>query len=94
MCVWRGVCVLPSGDVGVGITIGGEPAAYIIEHHLSRFVEGQDANNVEAIWDQVRRPHSIAVCVFLPHHGSLVPDVPSNGELWQERAPRAGPQCR
>ena len=25
----------------VGVSIGGEPACYIIEHHLSRFVEGQ-----------------------------------------------------
>ena len=27
--------------VGVGISIGGEPAAYIVETHLSRFLEGQ-----------------------------------------------------
>jgi len=30
-----------NGMVGVGITIGGEPAAFIVENHLSRFVEGQ-----------------------------------------------------
>jgi L-alanine-DL-glutamate epimerase-like enolase superfamily enzyme len=30
------------GTTGVGVSIGGEPACYIIEHHLSRFVEGQD----------------------------------------------------
>ena len=24
-----------------GVSIGGHPACYIIEHHLSRFVEGQ-----------------------------------------------------
>ena len=30
------------GTTGVGVSIGGEPACYIVEHHLSRFVEGQD----------------------------------------------------
>ena len=30
------------GTVGVGVSIGGDPACYIIENHLSRFVEGQD----------------------------------------------------
>jgi L-alanine-DL-glutamate epimerase-like enolase superfamily enzyme len=38
-----------------GVSIGGEPACYIIEHHLSRFVEGQDPTNVELIWDQMFR---------------------------------------
>lgn len=28
---------------------------YIVEHHLSRFVEGQDPRNVELIWDQMFR---------------------------------------
>eukprot|EP00731_Ephydatia_muelleri_P036122 Em0202g12a len=41
------------GTVGVGVSIGGEPACYIVEHHLSRFVEGQDPRNVELIWDQM-----------------------------------------
>ena len=40
---------------GVGITIGGEPAAFIVENHLSRFVEGEDPRNVERIWDQMWR---------------------------------------
>lgn len=39
----------------VGVSIGGEPACYIIEHHLSRFVEGQDPANVELMWDQMFR---------------------------------------
>lgn len=39
----------------VGVTIGGEPAAYIIENHLSRFVEGQDPRDVELMWDQMFR---------------------------------------
>ena len=39
-----------NGMIGIGITIGGEPAAFIIENHLSRFVEGEDPRNVERIW--------------------------------------------
>jgi hypothetical protein len=47
--------------------LGGEPGCFIIEKHLSRFVEGtcsfvssfesalgQDPRNLELIWDQVR----------------------------------------
>ena len=41
--------------VHVGVSIGGEPACYIIEHHLSRFIEGQDPTNVEIMWDQMFR---------------------------------------
>lgn len=43
---------LANGIVGVGISIGGDPACYIIEKHLARFVEGQDVHNVELIWEQ------------------------------------------
>uniref|UniRef100_A0A0B7BEW8 Mandelate racemase/muconate lactonizing enzyme C-terminal domain-containing protein n=1 Tax=Arion vulgaris TaxID=1028688 RepID=A0A0B7BEW8_9EUPU len=43
------------GNVGVGVTIGGEPGCYIVEKHLSRFVEGQDPRDVELIWDQMFR---------------------------------------
>lgn len=43
------------GTCGVGVTIGGEPGCYIVEHHLSRFVEGQDPRNIELIWDQMFR---------------------------------------
>jgi len=39
------------GTTGVGVSIGGEPACYIIEHHLSRFVEGEDPRNVEMMWE-------------------------------------------
>ena len=46
---------LYDGTVGIGCSIGGEPACYIIEKHLSRFVEGQDPRNVELIWDQMWR---------------------------------------
>jgi len=43
------------GTCGVGITIGGEPGCYIVEHHLSRFVEGQDPRDVEVMWDMMWR---------------------------------------
>ena len=46
---------LTNGMTGVGISIGGEPACFIIENHLSRFVEGQDPKNIELIWDQMWR---------------------------------------
>ncbi len=46
---------LSNGIVGVGISIGGDAACYIVEKHLSRFVEGQDPANVELIWDQCWR---------------------------------------
>ena len=37
------------------MSIGGEPACYIVEKHLNRFVEGQDVRNVERIFDQMWR---------------------------------------
>jgi L-rhamnonate dehydratase len=43
------------GVVGVGVSIGGPPACFIIEEHLSRFVEGQDCRNVELMWEQMFR---------------------------------------
>ena len=46
---------LSNGMVGVGISIGGDAACYIVEKHLSRFVEGQEPSNVELIWDQMWR---------------------------------------
>ena len=44
---------LSNGIIGVGISIGGEPACYIIEKHLARFVEGQDVHNIELMWEQM-----------------------------------------
>ena len=41
------------GTVGFAITTGGEPAAYIVEKHLSRFLEGRDPSEIETIWDQM-----------------------------------------
>jgi len=46
---------LEDGTVGLGVSTGGEPACFIIEKHLSRFVEGQDARDVELMWDQMYR---------------------------------------
>jgi L-rhamnonate dehydratase len=40
-------------NVLAGVSTGGDPACYIIENHLSRFVEGEDPRNVERIWDQM-----------------------------------------
>jgi len=46
---------LEGGIVGFGVSIGGEPGCYIVENHLSRYVEGQDIRNVELMWDQMFR---------------------------------------
>ena len=43
------------GTVGFGVTTGGPPAAWIIEHHLARFLIGQRASDVELMWDQMYR---------------------------------------
>ena len=41
------------GTIGFAVTTGGEPAAFIVERHLARFLEGQDPAAVERIWDQM-----------------------------------------
>ncbi|HLI02320.1 MAG TPA: L-rhamnonate dehydratase [Acidimicrobiales bacterium] len=41
------------GTVGFAVTAGGEPAAWVVEHHLARFLEGASAEDVERIWDQM-----------------------------------------
>lgn len=41
------------GTIGFAVTTGGEPAAYIVEKHLSRFLEGREPWDVETIWDQM-----------------------------------------
>ena len=46
---------LLSGVTGVGISIGGAPACYIVEEHLAAFCEGQDVHNVELLWEQMFR---------------------------------------
>ncbi|MGO9453344.1 MAG: L-rhamnonate dehydratase [Candidatus Binataceae bacterium] len=41
------------GAVGFAVTTGGEPAAYIVEKHLARFLEGRSPFDYELIWDQM-----------------------------------------
>ncbi len=43
------------GTVGVATGSGGAPAAWIIRHHFARFLVGQDARNINRIWDQLYR---------------------------------------
>jgi L-rhamnonate dehydratase len=42
-----------NGVVGFAVTTGGEPAAFIVERHLARFLEGRDPGDYETIWDQM-----------------------------------------
>ena len=41
------------GNIGFAVTTGGEPAAFIVERHLARFVEGARVTEIERIWDQM-----------------------------------------
>lgn len=43
------------GTEGFAVTTGGEPAAWIVEKHLARFVEGRRVTDLELIWDQMFR---------------------------------------
>jgi L-rhamnonate dehydratase len=43
------------GTVGVGVSTGGPPAAWLVEKHLARFVEGKRAHELELAWDQMWR---------------------------------------
>lgn len=43
------------GTIGVAMGSGGEPAGWMIKHHFARFLVGQDARNVNMIWDQLYR---------------------------------------
>ncbi len=43
------------GTIGVATGTGGVPAAWLIQHHLSRFLVNQDARNTNLIWDQMYR---------------------------------------
>jgi len=42
-----------NGVVGFAVTTGGQPAAWIVERHLSRFLIGADPTDIERIWDQM-----------------------------------------
>lgn len=41
------------GHVGFAVTTAGEVGAYVVEKHLSRFLEGRPINELERIWDQM-----------------------------------------
>jgi len=43
------------GVVGVATGSGGVPAAWMIHNHFRRFIVGQDARNINLIWDQLYR---------------------------------------
>ncbi len=42
-----------NGVTGFAVSTGGEPAAWIVQHHLSRFLIGADPSDIERIWDQM-----------------------------------------
>lgn len=41
------------GTIGFAVTTGGEMGAFIVEKHLTRFIEGQNITSLEKIWDQM-----------------------------------------
>src|SRR3954452_9841937 len=43
------------GTIGVATGSGGEPAAWLIKHHFARFLVGEDARNINRIWDEMYR---------------------------------------
>lgn len=43
------------GVVGVATGSGGAPAAWLIKHHFARFLVGEDARNINRIWDEMYR---------------------------------------
>lgn len=43
------------GVVGIATGSGGAPAAWMIRNHFARFVVGEDARNVNRIWDELYR---------------------------------------
>lgn len=44
-----------NGEIGIGVSTGGFPAAWIVENHLARFVVGKPVEQIELIWDQMFR---------------------------------------
>ena len=44
-----------SGAEGVAAGSGGMPAAWLIHNHFRRFVVGEDARNINKIWDELFR---------------------------------------
>jgi L-rhamnonate dehydratase len=41
------------GTIGFAVTTGGEPAAFLVEKHFARFLEGRSPADRETIWDQM-----------------------------------------
>ncbi|HWJ75462.1 MAG TPA: L-rhamnonate dehydratase [Kaistia sp.] len=44
-----------SGACGIATGFGGHPAAWLVKNHFRRFLVGEDARNVNKIWDQLFR---------------------------------------
>ncbi|WP_027164376.1 L-rhamnonate dehydratase [Mesorhizobium sp. WSM3224] len=44
-----------AGVTGVATGFGGYPAAWLVKHHFSRFLVGEDARNIARMWDQMFR---------------------------------------
>src|SRR5262245_17095723 len=44
-----------SGAVGIGVSTGGLPAAFLVERHLARFVEGERTDRIGLMWDRMWR---------------------------------------
>ncbi len=42
-----------NGITGFAVSTGGEPAAWIVQHHLTRFLIGANVTDVELLWDQM-----------------------------------------
>lgn len=43
------------GTTGIATGSGGAPAAWLIKHHFARFLVGEDARNINRIWDEMYR---------------------------------------
>jgi L-rhamnonate dehydratase len=43
------------GTVGIGVSTGGDVAAWIVERHLARFLRDARVGDVERVWDQLFR---------------------------------------
>jgi L-rhamnonate dehydratase len=44
-----------TGVTGVATGTGGNPAAWLIKNHFARFLVGEDARNLNLIWDELYR---------------------------------------
>jgi len=43
------------GTIGLAAGSGGMPAGWLIKHHFARFLLGEDARNINRLWDQMYR---------------------------------------